>query len=66
MTRIGAPLAVPPGNMAIGATFSPLGAYTMSRATGQQLKALGITVDDAPVVESIPTRPTPPMAPLVR
>ncbi|HEY7049990.1 MAG TPA: glycoside hydrolase family 3 N-terminal domain-containing protein, partial [Jatrophihabitantaceae bacterium] len=51
VTRIGAPLAVSPGNMALGATFSPLDSYSMSRATGQQLKALGITVDDAPVVD---------------
>jgi beta-N-acetylhexosaminidase len=51
VTRIGAPLAVSPGNMAIGATFSPADSYGMSRATGQQLKALGITVDDAPVVD---------------
>jgi beta-N-acetylhexosaminidase len=51
VTRIGAPLAVPPGNMAVGATFSPVDSYNMSRATGQQLKAIGITVDDAPVVD---------------
>ncbi len=51
VTRIGAPLAVSPGNMALGATFSPPDSYAMSRATGQQLKALGITVDDAPVVD---------------
>ncbi|HEY3715640.1 MAG TPA: glycoside hydrolase family 3 N-terminal domain-containing protein [Jatrophihabitantaceae bacterium] len=51
VTRIGAPLAVSPGNMAIGATFSPVDSYTMSRATGQQLKAIGINVDDAPVVD---------------
>src|SRR5882757_513725 len=51
VTRIGAPLAVSPGNMAIGATFSPVDSYDMSRATGQQLKAIGITVDDAPVVD---------------
>jgi len=51
VTRIGAPLAVSPGNMAIGATFSPVDSYNMSRATGQQLKAIGITVDDAPVVD---------------
>jgi beta-N-acetylhexosaminidase len=51
VTRIGAPLAVSPGNMALGATFSPLDSFAMSRATGQQLKALGINVDDAPVVD---------------
>ncbi len=51
VTRIGAPLAVSPGNMAIGASFSPVDSYAMSNATGQQLAALGINVDDAPVVD---------------
>ena len=51
VTRIGAPLAVSPGNMAIGATFNPFDSYAMSYATGQQLAALGINVDDAPVVD---------------
>lgn len=51
VTRIGAPLAVSPGNMAIGATFSPVDSYAMSHATGDQLGALGINVDDAPVVD---------------
>ncbi|HET8591352.1 MAG TPA: glycoside hydrolase family 3 protein [Nakamurella sp.] len=51
VTRIGAPLAVSPGNMALGATFSPGDSYDMSHATGQQLAALGINVDDAPVAD---------------
>jgi beta-N-acetylhexosaminidase len=51
VTRIGAPLAVAPGNMAIGATFSPRDSFAMSHATGEQLSALGINVDDAPVVD---------------
>lgn len=51
VTRIGAPLAVSPGNMAIGATFSPRDSYDMSHVTGAQLGALGINVDDAPVVD---------------
>jgi beta-N-acetylhexosaminidase len=51
VVRIGAPLAVSPGNMAIGATFSAPDSYAMSQASGQQLKALGINVDDAPVVD---------------
>lgn len=51
VTRIGAPLAVSPGNMAIGATFSPLDSYAMSHVTGTELAALGINVDDAPVVD---------------
>lgn len=52
VTRIGAPLAVSPGNMAIGATFSPAESFSMSKATGQQLSALGINVDDAPVIDT--------------
>lgn len=52
VTRIGAPLAVSPGNMAIGATFSPADSFSMSKATGEQLSALGINVDDAPVIDT--------------
>ncbi len=51
VTRIGAPLAVSPGNMAIGATFSPKIAYDTARVSGTELRALGINVDDAPVVD---------------
>jgi beta-N-acetylhexosaminidase len=50
VTRIGQPpFAVSPGNMALGATFSPGDSYDMSYVTGDQLKAVGINVDDAPV-----------------
>jgi beta-N-acetylhexosaminidase len=50
VTRIGQPpFAVSPGNMALGATFSPGDSYDMSHATGEQLRAVGINVDDAPV-----------------
>ena len=52
VTRIGAPLAVSPGNMAIGASFDPRVAYATNQATGQQLRALGIRVDDAPVIDT--------------
>jgi beta-N-acetylhexosaminidase len=52
VVRIAAPAAVSPGNMAIGASFDPRLAYTTARATGQQLRALGINVDDAPVVDT--------------
>jgi beta-N-acetylhexosaminidase len=51
VTRISAPLAVSPGNMAIGATFSPDSALRAAAVTGQQLRALGINEDDAPVVD---------------
>jgi beta-N-acetylhexosaminidase len=52
VTRIGAPAAISPGNMALGAGFDPAAAYSMSRVTGRQLKAMGINVDDAPVVDT--------------
>ena len=52
VTRIGAPLAVSPGNMAIGATGKLTDSFDMSKVTGQQLAALGINVDDAPVVDT--------------
>src|SRR6266542_937693 len=51
VTRIGAPVAVSPGNMAIGATFSPASALRAAAVTGQQLRAMGINEDDAPVVD---------------
>lgn len=51
VNRIGAPAAVSPGNMAIGATFSPGQAQQAAAVTGQQLKAMGINVDNAPVVD---------------
>jgi beta-N-acetylhexosaminidase len=51
VNRIGAPLAVSPGNMAIGATFRPQQAYRAARVSGAELKALGINVVDAPVVD---------------
>ncbi len=51
VTRIGAPAAVSPGNMAIGATFSPTSALRAAAVTGQQLRAMGINEDDAPVVD---------------
>jgi beta-N-acetylhexosaminidase len=51
VNRIGAPLAVSPGNMAIGATFRPTQAYRAARVSGTELKALGINVVDAPVVD---------------
>ena len=51
VNRIGAPLAVSPGNMAIGATFDPRTAYDAAKASGTELKALGINVVDAPVVD---------------
>jgi beta-N-acetylhexosaminidase len=51
VNRIGAPLAISPGNMAIGATFDPRTAYDAAKISGTELKALGINVVDAPVVD---------------
>jgi beta-N-acetylhexosaminidase len=51
VNRIGAPLAVSPGNMAIGATFDPRVAEQTARVSGTELRALGITAVDAPVVD---------------
>ena len=52
VVRIGAPLAVSPGNMALGASFDPRLTFDAYRANAQQLRALGINVDDAPVVDT--------------
>ncbi len=51
VNRIGAPLAVSPGNMAIGATFDARTAEAAARVSGTELRALGINVVDAPVVD---------------
>ncbi|WP_250036153.1 glycoside hydrolase family 3 protein [Paractinoplanes maris] len=51
VNRIGAPLAISPGSMAIGATFDPRTAYDAARVSGTELRALGITVTHAPVVD---------------
>jgi len=51
VNRIGAPLAVSPGNMAIGATFDPLDAYAAAKVSGTELRALGLNAVDAPVVD---------------
>lgn len=39
---------VMPGNMALGATNDPEEAYKVGKATGEELKAIGINVDFAP------------------
>jgi beta-N-acetylhexosaminidase len=51
VNRIGAPLAVSPGNMAIGATVDPSAAFRAARVSGTELRALGVNVVDAPVVD---------------
>jgi beta-N-acetylhexosaminidase len=49
--RIGPPATVFPGNMALGATRSDTLAGRAANVTGQELRAMGINVDDAPVVD---------------
>jgi beta-N-acetylhexosaminidase len=52
VTRIGAPATVFPGNMALGATRSLALTKQAARITGEELRAMGINVDNAPVVDS--------------
>src|SRR5882757_8901656 len=51
VNRIGAPVAVSPGNLAIGATFDPADAYRAASVSGAELRAMGINMDDSPVVD---------------
>jgi beta-N-acetylhexosaminidase len=49
--RIGPPATVFPGNMALGATRSASSARRAARITGLELRAMGINVDNAPVLD---------------
>jgi beta-N-acetylhexosaminidase len=49
--RIGSPAAVFPGNMALGATRSTQLTHRNAAITGRELRAMGINVDNAPVVD---------------
>ncbi len=49
--RVGTPATVFPGNMALGSTRSLKLAYRAARITGRELRAMGINVDNAPVVD---------------
>jgi beta-N-acetylhexosaminidase len=49
--RIGPPATVFPGNMALGATRSASFAQHAARITGVELRAMGINVDNAPVLD---------------
>jgi beta-N-acetylhexosaminidase len=48
VTRVPAPFTQFPGAQALGAARSPKNAFTTSKITGQELKAIGITQDYAP------------------
>ncbi len=52
VTRIGAPATVFPGNMALGATRGIGLTQRAARITGEELRAMGINVDNAPVVDT--------------
>src|SRR6516165_6687000 len=49
--RLGEAVTIFPGNMALGATGSEEIAYKVALATGHELKALGINMNLAPVVD---------------
>ncbi len=49
--RLGSHVTLFPGNMALGAIHSPKIAYEVARATGKELRALGINMNLAPVVD---------------
>jgi beta-N-acetylhexosaminidase len=49
--RLGQGATIFPGNMALGATASEQMAYDIAQATGRELRALGITMNLAPVVD---------------
>lgn len=51
VTRIGSPATVFPGNMALGATRSTTYAQKAGQISGAELRAMGINVDNAPVVD---------------
>jgi beta-N-acetylhexosaminidase len=51
VTRLSAPVVASPGNMAVGATFVVADAERTAAASAQQLRAMGINTDDAPVID---------------
>ncbi|MGI8869641.1 MAG: glycoside hydrolase family 3 protein [Mycobacteriales bacterium] len=51
VTRVPAPFVPSPGNMALGATRDPIDAGTAASVVAEQLAAIGINLDDAPVVD---------------
>ncbi|MEV4772577.1 glycoside hydrolase family 3 protein [Micromonospora humida] len=53
VSRVPPPAAVTPSGMAVGATFDSDLAYSTAASTARQLRAMGITMDHAPVVDVI-------------
>lgn len=51
VSRVPPPAAVIPSTMAVGATFDRDLSYSTAASTGRQLRAMGITMNHAPVVD---------------
>jgi beta-N-acetylhexosaminidase len=60
VARMGAPMTVFPGNMALGATFDPALAHAQGAVLGRELASVGVNVDFAPVVD-VNTNPANPV-----
>ncbi|WP_226924866.1 glycoside hydrolase family 3 protein [Georgenia satyanarayanai] len=60
VARMGAPMTVLPGNMALGATFDTALARAQGEVLGSELAAVGINADFAPVVD-VNTNPANPV-----
>jgi len=51
VARVGPPATVLPGNMALGATFDADLAYKQGQILGSEMRAMGVNVDFAPVLD---------------
>ncbi|MCK6210189.1 glycoside hydrolase family 3 protein [Georgenia sp. EYE_87] len=51
VARVGPPATVLPGNMALGATFDADLAYKQGQILGEEMRAIGVNVDFAPVLD---------------
>lgn len=51
VVRVGPPATVLPGSMALGATYSPDAAELAARITGDELRAMGVFANYAPVAD---------------
>ncbi|MCG8348659.1 MAG: beta-N-acetylhexosaminidase [Chloroflexales bacterium] len=51
VSRLPAPFVTPPSQMAQAATDDPVAAYACAQVTGQQLRAYGVNVNFAPVLD---------------
>ena len=60
VSRVGAPAAIFPGNMALGATGNQSLAYSQGQVLGCEMRSLGINADFAPVLD-VNTNPNNPV-----